>query len=49
MHTYIIIFNVNGHRCQETVSANSYNDAKKVIEGRYRGADLYFSSYKQVN
>jgi len=48
MHTYIIIFNVNGHRTQETVSGYSYNDAKKVIEARYPNANLYFSSYKQI-
>ena len=48
-YTYIIIFNVDGHRTQETVSANSYNDAKRIIEARYRGANLYFSSFKQIN
>ena len=48
MQTYVIIFNIDGHRTQETVSANSYNDAKKIIEARYRGASLYFSSYKQI-
>ena len=48
MHIYVIIFNVDGHRTQETVTANSYNDAKKIIEAHYRGASLYFSSYKQI-
>ena len=49
MHTYVIIFNLDGHRTQETIKANSYNDAKKIIEARYRGSNIYFSSYKQLN
>lgn len=48
MSTYVIIFNVNGHRTQETVTANTYNDAKKIIEARYAGSNLYFSSYKKI-
>ena len=48
MYNYEIIFNLDGHRTIETIRANSFNDAKKILESRYKGCKIYISSYKKV-
>lgn len=48
MHTYLMIFTVNGVRTEQKVSAYSSSEARKLIESQYLGNKIRFITVKQL-
>ena len=44
---WVVYFRVNGRRTEQTVSANSSYDAKKIIEAQFAGQKITFISVKK--
>ena len=49
MKTFKIVFNLDGHRTIEYIKAVTYNDAKKILEARYKGCNIYISHCEIIN
>ena len=48
MYTYKVEFYVNGRRTEQIIRANSYNDARKLIEAQYANCKVSFASIRLV-
>lgn len=48
MKQYQVTFTVNGKRTQQNVSANSYSDAKKLVQAQYSGSNVVIVNCKDL-
>jgi hypothetical protein len=47
LSSYVVVFQLNGKRTEETVKANSVSQAKDIIKARYSGQKVQILSAKK--